>query len=131
MRAEDQDTVTGLQKGLREVLLDGLRPRGGHDVFRADIQAKLIVNHAGRRRAELGQPQTGAVAGLVLLDRPDARVLGVRGTRERAIADLQLNHVLAPSLQRPRHREHGERSLRGEVPRQCAQPGHQPIPLKG
>jgi hypothetical protein len=65
--------------------------------------------------AELGQAQARAVPGAVLADGPDAGVLGVRRARERAVADLQLDDVLAPRLQRPGDGQDGEGGLRGEV----------------
>ena len=66
------------------------------------------------RLAELGDARRRAVVRLVVLDRLDAA--GSRRCRavERAVADLQLDDVLACGLQELRDREHGERRLDGQ-----------------
>ena len=77
--------------------------------------AKFGRDEPRRRCPEIGQSKTRTVAGLVLLDRPDARRLGVRRARERAVADLELDDILTLGLQAARERQHGERRLRRQV----------------
>ena len=129
VRAEDQDAVAGLEQGLGEVLLERLGPGGDDDVLGGRPDSRTRPRRTGRAASrKLGQAEARAVAGLVLLDRPDAGLLGVRRAGERAVADLQLDHVLAPGLQRPGRRQHGEGGLGRQIPRQVAQSNHRNAP---
>ena len=73
-----------------------------------------VAHELGGRRAELGKARRRAVVRLVVLDGLDAA--GARRGRavERAVADLQLDDVLACGLQRSGDGQHGEGRFDGE-----------------
>ena len=76
--------------------------------------AELLAHELGGRLAELGNARRRAVVRLVVLDRLHAAGPRRRRAVERAVADLELDDVLAGGLQRARHREHGESRLDGQ-----------------
>src|SRR5690606_27527892 len=72
-----------------------------------------------RSRAELGEAQRGRVARVPVADRAERRLDGGGRGREGAVADLELDDVLALALEPLGHGQHGEGGLdadgRGEV----------------
>ncbi len=79
--------------------------------FGLSRDAELRSRRIRGRLAELGKAGRRAVVRLVVLDRVDAGGLRGRRAGERAVADLELDDVLALGLQRPGHAEHGERGF--------------------
>ena len=75
---------------------------------------ELLAHELGGRRAKLRHAGRRAVVRLVVLDRLHAARPRRRRAVERAVADLELDDVLAGRLQRARHREHGESRLDGQ-----------------
>ena len=102
--AENQHPVARVEHRLGKELLERLGTRADHDVFGRHRIAKFGRDEPSRRRPELRQPQTGAVTRLVFLDRPDARLLGVRRAGKRTVADLELDDVLPLGLEGPARR---------------------------
>src|SRR5690606_6328335 len=82
---------------------------------------ELGSDEVRRGAPELRNARRGAVVGLIVANRLDAALTGGRGAVERAVADLELDHVLAGGFQRARHREHGEGGLDGERARELAE----------
>ena len=113
--AEDQNPVARVEHRLGEELLERLGTRADHDVFGRHRIAEFGRDEPSRRRPELRQPQTRTVARLVFLDRPDARLLGVRRAGKRTVADLELDDVLSLGLEGPRDGQHGEGRLGRQV----------------
>ena len=107
LRAEDQHPVARVEHRLGEILLERLGTRGDDDVLgrRPSSRTRAETNRAAAAR-KLGQTQARAVARLVILDRLDARLLGVRRGGKRAVADLQLDDVLPLGLEAPRDGQH-------------------------
>src|SRR5690606_39084802 len=74
-----------------------------------------------RRAPELRNSGRRAVVRLVRANRGDAAFARGRGAVERAVADLELDHVLAGGLQRLGHGEHREGRLHGERARELTE----------
>src|SRR5262249_40326303 len=99
VRREDEDGVAGVEERLAEELLEDLGAGGGGDVRGADGDAELALVVARHRLAEGGQPVGGTVVTVAALDGVDAGVDGGAGAGEGAVADLQLDDVLALRLE--------------------------------
>ena len=114
IRAEDEHAVARVQERLAEELLEHLGAGADHDVARLGRDVELLAHELGGRRAKLGHARRRAIVRLVVLDRLHAAGPRRRRAVERAVADLELDDVLAGGLQRARHREHGESRLDGQ-----------------
>ena len=114
IRAEDEHAVAGIQERLAEELLEHLGAGAGHDVARLGRDGEFLADELRRRRAKLGDTRRRTVVRLVVLDRLHAaRACRCRAV-ERAVADLELDDVLAGRLESARHCEDGERRLDGQ-----------------
>ena len=103
----------GFEERLAEELLEDLRPRAATTTFSAVAgSAELAVHVRGGRRAELRQAERRAVVRLAGADGLDRRPRWPwRVRRERAVADLQLDDVLAGGLELLGDGQHGEGRL--------------------
>src|SRR5690606_8017282 len=107
VRAEHQHAVAGIQERLAEELLENLRSGPCDDILRLRRPAELAADERRRGLAELRDAGRRAIVGLVLLDRADAMGPRARRAIERAVADLELDDVLALRLQGLRNPQAG------------------------
>ena len=114
IRAEDEHAVAGIQERLAEELLEHLGAGAGDDVARLGRDVELLAHELRGRRAKLGDAGRRAIVRLVVLDRLHAAGPCRCRAVERAVADLELDDVLAGRLERARHCEHGESRLDGQ-----------------
>ena len=121
MRAEHEHAVAGIEKRLAEELLKDLGARPDDDVLRAGGNAELLAHERRRRLAKRRQAGRRTVVRLVLLDRLLAGRLGRRRALERAVADLELDDVLALRLECLGHGQDGERRFDVQVLRKLAE----------
>src|SRR5690606_32026134 len=96
---------------LAKELLEDLRAGARDDVLGLGRHIELAAHERRGGFPELGYSGRRAVMRLVLLDRTNAEGLRARRAVERAVADLELDDILASSLQRLGDAEHGERRL--------------------
>src|SRR5204862_7072831 len=103
--------AAGVEGRPAEELLEDLGPRPDDDVVGRDRDVVLALVIARHRLAERGQPRRRAVVSVALLDGLDAGPAGVAGAGEGAVADLQLDDVLARRLEPLGHGEDVEGRL--------------------
>src|SRR5262249_17879795 len=92
-----------------------------HDVVGRHRHAELAEIALGDGLAKARQAQRGAVVRVLLVDRPDAGQRGVSRSGERAVADLQLDDVLALGLEALGDGEDVKGGLGGEVAGEVAE----------
>ena len=95
VRAEDQHGVAGVQERLAEQLLEVFRARAGDHMVARDRQSVLAIDVLGRGLPELHDAERRAVPAVAVADGLHARLDGFRRGRKRAVADLELDDVLA------------------------------------
>ena len=121
VRTENQHRIPGVQKRLAEKLLKHFRARPHDNVGRGHLNAELAPVIGGDDLLELRKTGRGAVVRGVALDRPDTRRHGMARGRKGAVADLQLDDVLALRLETPGHGQHVKRRLCRESLSELAQ----------
>ena len=100
VRAEHERAVARIQKCLTEELLENLRARPGDDVLRAGGNPELLAHELrGRPRETRAGPATGSSATGCRWMACSPAAFAERRALERAVADLQLDDVLALGLE--------------------------------
>src|SRR5437879_1765529 len=99
VRAEHQHSVPWVQESFTKELFENLGAGTNHDVTRRHLHSKFAAIVRGDNLTEIGEAGGGAVMSGVVLDGTDARRQGVLRRGKRAVADLQLDNVLALRLQ--------------------------------
>src|SRR5690606_2746770 len=130
VRAEDEHAVAGIQERLAEELLEDLRPGARDDILRLRRHVELAAHEGRRRLAKLHDAGRRAVVRLVLLDRADARGPRARRAVEGAVADLELDDILAPRLQGLRDAQNGECRLDRQGASELAETYCHVVPLR-
>ena len=121
--AEDKNSVARIEKRLAKKLLENLRSRPGDDVVRFGRYLEFLADKTRRRRAKTGNSERRAVVRLVPFNGGDAGRLGRSRAVERAVANLELNDILALSLELFSESKNGKGGFYGKRLSKSAQRG--------